>query len=573
MENNTIVGIDLGTTNSVVSLLDKNTPVTIQIDNQKLLPSVVSLTNEGFIVGQMAKNLAILEPEKTIKSIKRKMGQNITLTIGDRQMRPEEISSIILGKIRDTAINSLGLTDDKLRTVITVPAYFTEEQREATRHAAELAGLKLERIINEPTAAALAFGLNKRNDEKYAIYDLGGGTFDISIVENNSGVIEVLSTNGDNYLGGDDFDELLADFIWNKFLNANDIKQERTRKINARLIKIAEETKIKLSDVETIAIKENFFLKLNDNVYHLEVTVSRKDFENLIIKKIEKTVNLIESAVDDAKVDLNSLDGIILVGGCSRIPLVAKMIENKLNIVPTLIDLPDEAVSHGATIQGAIINHIEVDTILVDITPHSLGIAVLNDDILALLKDLKERGEEEDRRLIQSIIISKNSTIPVKKTEQYNAVVPFQEAYRLQIYQGEHYHAMDNKFIGETLLKVKKPVQNGTLNITFELDVSGILKMSAVQAENGESVEAIFKSSRGIKIKQNASDEKIVVYNEATKNLINRAEELIKNKKLNDEDKSELTSLMEKYKNQKSEKDTSSSQTEQELLNLLYYLE
>jgi len=573
MENNTIVGIDLGTTNSVVSLLDKNTPVTIQIDNQKLLPSVVSLTNEGFIVGQMAKNLAILEPEKTIKSIKRKMGQNITLTIGDRQMRPEEISSIILGKIRDTAINSLGLTDDKLRTVITVPAYFTEEQREATRHAAELAGLKLERIINEPTAAALAFGLNKRNDEKYAIYDLGGGTFDISIVENNSGVIEVLSTNGDNYLGGDDFDELLADFIWNKFLNANDIKQERTRKINARLIKIAEETKIKLSDVETVAIKENFFLKLNDNVYHLEVTVSRKDFENLIIKKIEKTVNLIESAVDDAKVDLNSLDGIILVGGCSRIPLVAKMIENKLNIVPTLIDLPDEAVSHGATIQGAIINHIEVDTILVDITPHSLGIAVLNDDILALLKDLKERGEEEDRRLIQSIIISKNSTIPVKKTEQYNAVVPFQEAYRLQIYQGEHYHAMDNKFIGETLLKVKKPVQNGTLNITFELDVSGILKMSAVQAENGESVEAIFKSSRGIKIKQNASDEKIVVYNEATKNLINRAEELIKNKKLNDEDKSELTSLMEKYKNQKSEKDTSSSQTEQELLNLLYYLE
>ena len=573
MENDTIVGIDLGTTNSVVSLLDKNTPVTIQIDNQKLLPSVVSLTNEGFIVGQMAKNLAILEPEKTIKSIKRKMGQNITLTIGDRQMRPEEISSIILGKIRDTAINSLGLTDDKLRTVITVPAYFTEEQREATRHAAELAGLKLERIINEPTAAALAFGLNKRNDEKYAIYDLGGGTFDISIVENNSGVIEVLSTNGDNYLGGDDFDELLADFIWNKFLNANDIKQERTRKINARLIKIAEETKIKLSDVETVAIKENFFLKLNDNVYHLEVTVSRKDFENLIIKKIEKTVNLIESAVDDAKVDLNSLDGIILVGGCSRIPLVAKMIENKLNIVPTLIDLPDEAVSHGATIQGAIINHIEVDTILVDITPHSLGIAVLNDDILALLKDLKERGEEEDRRLIQSIIISKNSTIPVKKTEQYNAVVPFQEAYRLQIYQGEHYHAMDNKFIGETLLKVKKPVQNGTLNITFELDVSGILKMSAVQAENGESVEAIFKSSRGIKIKQNASDEKIVVYNEATKNLINRAEELIKNKKLNDEDKSELTSLMEKYKNQKSEKDTSSSQTEQELLNLLYYLE
>lgn len=563
MNNDLIIGIDLGTTNSVVSILENSVPRTILVDNNKLLPSAVYYAKEGIIVGQVAKNMAILEPENTILSIKRKMGQNITLDFGNNKLKPEEISSFILKKLRNAVAEQLNINQDKIRAVITVPAYFTEEQREATKQAAELAQLQVERIINEPTAAALAFGLNKMDNALYAIYDFGGGTFDISIIENSSGVIEVLATSGDNHLGGDDIDLVLSNYIWNEFLNKHNISVERNLKINARLIKIAEETKIKLSTENEVKIQENYFLKHDDKSYHLEQVITREEFESLIKEFIYKTVELLEQAVDDSNIDLNRLNGIILVGGSSRIPLITQHIEEKLNIKPMLIDLPDEAVSHGATIQGAIINHIDVDTILIDITPYSLGIEVLGN--YSFLND--------DRNLETAFLISKNTNIPVKRSKEFNAVVPFQKVYQIKVYQGESINPDENKLIGETSLKVKNPVEDGIVDVTFELDINGLLKVSAVQQGTGDSVEAVFQSSKGIKTKQNNLIEDIVTIDQATQSIINRVDKLILTKQLAEDDRIELQQLSKKYKKEKLENNPIANKTEMELLDLLYYIE
>ncbi|MBI5217590.1 MAG: Hsp70 family protein [Bacteroidia bacterium] len=569
MASEIIVGIDLGTTYSVVSTLAENKPVTLTVDGNKLLPSVVSYSNGGFIVGQTARNMAILEPENTIRSIKRKMGQDITIPIGNKNMRPEEVSSLILKKIKDSTQEQLGLGNDKLRAVVTVPAYFTEVQREATKQAAEFAGIIVERIINEPTAAALSFGLTKLESAKYAVYDLGGGTFDISIVENNTGIIEVLATKGDNFLGGDDFDELLADFIWKRFTQANNIEAERNSKINARLLKIAEESKIKLSFEYSIDIKENFFLKLNDKSYHLEVSVSRNELEELINPHIEKTLDLIEQAIAESGLSLESLTGILLVGGSSRIPVIHRLIEDKFNIVPILIENPDEAVSHGATIQGAIINQIDIDTVLVDITPHSLGIETLDP---FNFQDFYNGGGE-DEGLFHSVIIPRNTAIPVKRTQHFSAVTEYQEGYDIKIYQGENIKVKYNKLVGKVHFKVKKPVEYGTLDVTFELDINGILKMSAVQNENGESVEAVFQSSRGMKISNDKITEKIHSLDESAQTLINRVNKLLSENKITGEDKFELEDLLKKYKEQKAGKISEANDTETRILDLLYYLE
>jgi len=328
MDKNTIVGIDLGTTNSVVSILVDGEPKTLKIDHEKLLPSAISLSNGVYIVGQTAKNMAIVEPENTCLSIKRRMGENITIKLGDKNLRPEDISSIILRKIKNAVEQKLEIKFDKLRAVITIPAYFTEVQREATKQAAELAGIKVERIINEPTAAALSFGLNKIDDAIFAIYDLGGGTFDISIIENNTGIIEVLSSKGNNKLGGDDFDNLLADLIWTKFTEKHKIKAVSTPKEKARLKKIAEETKIKLSSEESVNIQENFFYKIKEKPIHLEVEITKIEFEDLIKPLIEQTISLMQDAFDDADTEISDIEGIVLVGGSSLIPLVSSLIED-----------------------------------------------------------------------------------------------------------------------------------------------------------------------------------------------------------------------------------------------------
>ncbi len=584
MENTTkplIVGIDLGTTNSVVSYLadDKN-PVTLEIDSAKLLPSVVSLTDSGFIVGQTAKNMLVLEPTKTVASIKRKMGQDITLSIGNHSLRPEEISGLILKKIKQTVVQAFSLDEkDLLRAVVTVPAYFTEEQRDATKQAAELAGMKVERIINEPTAAALAFGLSLMDEAIYAIYDFGGGTFDVSIIESNEGLIEVLASTGNNSLGGDDLDDLLSDFIWSAFLTENKLSTNTpcTANEKARLIRIAERTKIQLSSTPSVSIQESFFANIKGINYHLETVVSRADFEHLILSKVKETITHLEKAVKEADTSFDGLDGIILVGGSSRIPLISEMIETQLNVTPILIDLPDEAVAHGAAIQGAIIDGVNIDTILVDITPHSLGIAVSdrnNDDMMEMMSMLMSGGNP-DRGLKAATIISKNTPIPTKRSERYFSGVPFQEKYHLQVFQGENAFFADNKNIGETFLEVQNPVEEGTVDVTFALDINGLLNVTAIEATTGERVEVVFKSTRGKKIKENKLKDLHIASDvtESDHTLLRRANELISSQQLNEEDKAELADLSSRFQTALTENNPSVSSMETELLDLLYYLE
>ena len=575
-----IVGIDLGTTNSVVSYLaDDKTPVTLDVDSAKLLPSVVSLTDSGFIVGQTAKNMLVLEPTKTIASIKRKMGQDITFTIGNHSMRPEEISGLILKKIKQTVVQTFSLNEnDVLRAVVTVPAYFTEEQRDATKQAAELAGLKVERIINEPTAAALAFGLSQMDEAVYAIYDFGGGTFDVSVIESNEGLIEVLASTGNNSLGGDDLDSLLADFIWSAFLKSNKLSADTPCSANekARLIRISERTKIQLSDTPSVNIQESFFANIKGINYHLEIPINRADFESLILSKVKETVEHLQKAVKEAGITFDNLNGIILVGGSSRIPMIAQMIEEQLNVVPILIDLPDEAVAHGAAIQGAIIDGVDIDTILVDITPHSLGIAVSDrnermEDMMSMLRG----GGNLDKSLRAAAIISKNTPIPTKRSDRFFSSTPFQEKYHLKIFQGENPYFDDNKKIGETYLEVENPVEDGVVDVTFALDINGLLNVTAMEATTGESVQVVFKSSRGKKIREDKLKDLHIVSDvtESDHTLLRRAENLLSSKQLNEEDKAELDELSNRFRTALSENTPSVSSIETELLDLLYYLE
>ena len=515
--------------------------------------------------------MAILEPDKTVLSIKRKMGQDINLSLGDRQMRPEDISALILKKLKQAVISELNLAEDaQVRAVITVPAYFTEEQRDATKQAAELAGLKLERIINEPTSASLSFGLAQMDEAVYAVYDLGGGTFDVSVIENTGGLVEVLATTGNNYLGGDDFDEELAQKLWSKFLEVNKLQGvEMSKKEKARLLRIAETSKIELSEMPYAEIQENFFFKDGDQNFHLEVRVTRKEFEALIHDKIKETTDLLEKAVKDAKLEMKDLDGIVLVGGSSRIPLVARMIEDKLDIIPILIDSPDEAVSHGATIQGAIIDKIDIDTVLIDITPHSLGIGALSHQL----------GMEAYRMgiLTSAILIPKNSPIPVKNSEKFHSVVDFQKKYEIKVSQGENFLFSDNKEIGRCTLEVVNPVENGEIDVTFELDINGLLKVTAIETTTKERINAEFKSSRGMKGKAedvvSIEKETIVGLDEASETLLKRSQKLLDAGNLSPEDDKDLKELMDKFKKQKESNHPDMENTEVELLDLLYYLE
>lgn len=575
-----IVGIDLGTTNSVVSYLtDDKIPITLEIDSAKLLPSVVSLTDNGFIVGQTAKNMLVLEPTKTIASIKRKMGQDITFSIGSHNMRPEEISGLILKKIKQTVTEAFSLNEnDLLRAVVTVPAYFTEEQRNATKQAAELAGLKVERIINEPTAAALAFGLSQMDEAVYAIYDFGGGTFDVSIIESNDGLIEVLASTGNNNLGGDDLDNLLSDFIWSAFLKSNKLSIDTPCSANekARLIRIAERTKIQLSDTPSVSIQESFFAHIKGINYHLETIINRADFENLILSKVNETIEHLEKAVKEADISFDKLDGIILVGGSSRIPLIAQAIEEQLKVVPILIDLPDEAVAHGAAIQGAIIDGVDIDTILVDITPHSLGIAVSDrNDMMEDMMAMFRLGGNLDRSLKAVPIISKNTPIPTKRSDRFFSSTPFQEKYHLKIFQGENPLFDDNKNIGETFLEIENPVENGTVDVTFALDINGLLNVTAIEATTGETVQVVFESSRGKKIREDRLKDLHIASDltESDHTLLRRSENLLSDNQLNEEDKAELETLSNRFKIALSENTPSVSSLETELLDLLYYLE
>jgi len=542
-----ILGIDLGTTNSVATVYTDDGLKHISFDNDYLLPSVVNISNNGVVVGVKAKNMAMIASENTAISIKRMMGSDDSITLNNKNFTPQEISSFIIKKIVETASMQMG--EEFTKCVVTVPAYFNEKQREATKEAVVLAGLEPIRIINEPTAAAISYGADKNDDIVYAVYDLGGGTFDISIIENSQGLIEVVSTSGDNNLGGDDFDKKLADFI----LKKSGLKLKMTNSLNIKLIQLAQDVKVKLSKDDEVIIDEKFFAKVDGVAKHMETTVTKEEFEELIDADIEKTLTLLEEAIEESGYSIDEIESIILTGGSSRIPLITQKILERTQKLPILIEDPDKSVSIGAILQAAMIEGIDTKSILIDITPYSLGTMVLEDEALKLSK-----------------IIFKNSPVPSSKTSRYYASSPYQPAYELTVYQGEDENELNNDVkIGSMMLEIKEPVEDGKVDITFNLDQNGMLNVTGVEVNTGEKVQGVFKTT----ITKSTKHKKISqmsILNEHENSIIIKIDELLSSKEILDEDKTDLKELKNNYLNAE---DEVKAEIEEEIIDTIFFLE
>ncbi len=545
-----IIGIDLGTTNSVATVYTDDGLKHISFDGDFLLPSVVNVGSNGVIVGIKAKNMAMIEENNTAISIKRLMGSDTKITLNGKKFTPEEVSSFIIKRIKETTEQEMGM--EYKRCVVTVPAYFNENQREATAQAVKLAGLEILRIINEPTSASIAYGANRDEDILYGIYDLGGGTFDISIIENSQGVIEVLSTTGDNRLGGDDFDEKLSTLIWKK--SGFDIPL--TNKLKIKLNQLSERTKVALSTEESVDIDEKFFATKDGEPLHLNLSVTKEEFENLIEKDIDRTVELLLETIEESNSDIDEIDAIILTGGSSRIPLISHKIFEKIGKLPILIEDPDKSVSIGAILQGAIIDGEDIDSILVDITPYSLGTSTLDNNYSFDLKLSK--------------IILKNTSVPTSKTSRYYAVSDFQKMFEIDIYQGEDEEELDeNVKIGDMLLEVKEPVENGAIDITFSLNQDGMLSVVGREINTGEIINGEFKTIIS-KSTKHSEVKKIDILNEHDKIIISKIDRVLDSNIL-EEDKEDLRELKKKYISAKSEDDKAS--LEEEIIDSIFFLE
>ncbi|MEA3455609.1 MAG: Hsp70 family protein [Campylobacterota bacterium] len=543
-----IIGIDLGTTNSVATVYTDEGLKHISYDGDFLLPSVVNIGSDGVTVGIKAKNMAMIAEESTAISVKRLMGMDKRITLNDKEYTPEEISSLIIKKIKETAEKEMGR--EYSRCVITVPAYFNENQREATARAVKLAGLEVLRIINEPTAAAISYGAERDEEMLYGIYDLGGGTFDISIIENSEGIIEVLSTTGDNQLGGDDFDKKLSDLIWEK--SGFDIPL--SKKLQIKLAQLAERVKIALTADEYVTIDEKFFAKKEGEPLHLEVEVSREEFEGLIEEDIDRTVRLLLSTIEESDSDVDDIEAIILTGGSSRIPLVSRRIFEQTGKLPILIEDPDKSVSIGAILQGAIIEGVDTDSILVDITPYSLGTSTLADDFSI--------------DLILSKIILKNTPVPARKTSRYYAVSDFQRGFQIEIYQGEDEEDLEqNVKIGEMLLEVEDPVENGAIDVTFTLNQDGMLSVTGEEIHTGEIIKGKFKTKLS-KSTQHSTVAEMNILDEHEQTIIDSIEKMLQGDIL-DEDREELEELKRSYLVADSDEKPS---IEEEIIDTIFFL-
>ena len=467
-----IVGIDLGTTFSAVSAVRDGRPGILANGAERIMPSVVGFgPGGGLLVGTPAWNQLLLYPEHTVRSIKRKMGSPETVLLNGRPCRPAEVSALILKELKRIAEANLG--EPLERAVITVPAFFSDAARQATKEAGELAGFQVERIINEPTAAALAYGLDRAGENlRVAVYDLGGGTFDVSMIELNQGVIEVRASRGDTCLGGDDFDALLADLLLKRFLakhgQAADPSAEP--RAMARLSRVAEATKLELSIQPYAQARAEYLVESLGRPLHLDEEVSRGEFEALIRPLLERTLSCFDEALSDAGLAAADLDRIILVGGSTRIPLVWELLARHTGLEPMTEINPDEAVALGAGVQAAILEGAAVDAVLVDVTPHSLGIEVAQWAFGELLPDF------------YSVIIHRNTALPTVRALPFSAIYPGQTKIELKIYQGEAAIASENTLLGEFRFEDLKPERAGeppTIIVAFDLDLNGILQVSA----------------------------------------------------------------------------------------------
>ena len=472
-----IVGIDLGTTNSVVAAIVEGKPQVLEEDGEKILPSVVGFNPEGqLITGVVARNQLAAFPDRTIASIKRRMGTMDPISLGDQTFTPPEISAMILRRLRDRASRALG--QPVTRAVITVPAFFDENQRQATREAGELAGLKVERIINEPTAATLVYHAGEQDQKHILVYDFGGGTFDVSIVRMEAGVVEVLSSKGDTHLGGDDLDQTLLDYVADQFLEDHDVDLRENATTRYRLLQACEQAKRHLSHEEHVEIAEEFIAEKDGQPLNLTTTITRQEFEEMIEPFVERTINSVDDALRDAGLTIHQIADLVLVGGSTRIPLVEERLRDEFQREPSRAVDPDLAVALGAAVQAAMIEGQSVGPVLVDVTPHTLGIEVCEGMSFA------------GPHLVFSPIIHRNSPLPARYEEAYSKMFDDQEEAEIHVLQGEHAEVHRNRSIGKFLLDLEAGGGNRSkIVVRFDLTLDGTLKVTATQAATGISRE------------------------------------------------------------------------------------
>ena len=472
-----IIGIDLGTTNSCVAVMEGGEPVVIaNAEGARTTPSVVGFTKTGErLVGQVAKRQAITNPDRTISSIKRHMGTDYKVDIDGKKYTPQEISAMILAKLKADAESYLG--EKVTEAVITVPAYFNDAQRQATKDAGAIAGLDVKRIINEPTAASLAYGVDKEEDQKVMVYDLGGGTFDVSIIEMGDGVTEVLSTAGDTHLGGDDFDQRIIDWMADEFKKENGVDLRSDKMAAQRLKEAAEKAKIELSGVASTAINLPFITADATGPKHLDMTLTRAKFNELTSDLVERTMQPVRRALSDAGLQPSDLHKVLLVGGSTRIPAVQEAVKNFMHIEPSKGINPDECVAIGAAIQGGVLGGDVKGIVLLDVTPLSLGIETMGG--------------------VCTRIIERNTTIPTKKSQIFSTAADNQPSVEVNVLQGEREFARDNKSLGTFHLDGIAPAPRGVpqIEVTFDIDANGIVNVSAKDLGTGKEQHITITSS------------------------------------------------------------------------------
>ena len=540
------IGIDLGTTNSCVAVIEGGEPVVIaNAEGARTTPSVVAFGKDGErMVGQVAKRQAITNPEKTISSIKREMGTSYKVTIDNKSYTPQEVSAMILQKLKSDAEAYLGET--VTQAVITVPAYFTDAQRQATKDAGKIAGLDVKRIINEPTAAALSYGVDKENDQKVMVYDLGGGTFDVSIIEMGDGVQEVLATAGNNRLGGDDFDQRIINWMVQEFKTAEGVDLTSDKMAMQRLKEAAEKAKIELSGVTQAAINLPFITATQTGPKHLDLTLSRAKFDELTADLVQSTMGPVKQALSDSGLSINEIDKVLMVGGSSRIPAVQTAVKNLIGKEPFKGINPDECVAIGAAIQAGVLCG-EVDgLLLLDVTPLSLGVETMGG--------------------VMTKIIDRNTTIPTKKSQIFSTAADNQTQVEINVLQGEREFARDNKQLGLFALTGIAPAMRGVpqIEVTFDIDANGIVNVSAKDLGTGAEQKITISNSTSMskddidkavkEAEQFAAEDKkrreaVDAKNEA-ENMAYQAEKLVNENgdKLAEEDKTALNTKAQAVK-------------------------
>ena len=554
-----VIGIDLGTTNSCVAVMEGSETVVIpNPEGNRTTPSVVGFTKTGErLIGQVAKRQAVTNPDRTIQSIKREMGSDYKVSIDDKQYTPQEISAMILSKLKSDAEAYLGTA--VTQAVITVPAYFTDSQRQATKDAGRIAGLEVLRIINEPTAASLAYGLDKESDQKILVFDLGGGTFDVSVLDIADGVFEVLATAGNNRLGGDDFDNKIVDFLVESFKTSDGVDLRSDRMAMQRLREAAEKAKIELSGVTSSNINLPYITADATGPKHMDITLTRAKFDELTADLVQKTMDPVKRAMSDASVSPSDIDKILLVGGSTRIPAVQDAVKNYFGKEPFKGINPDECVAIGAAIQAAVLTGDVKGLLLLDVTPLSLGIETMGG--------------------VCTKMIERNTTIPTKKSQVFSTAADGQTQVEVHVLQGEREMAAYNKTFGNFILDGIAPAPRGVpqIEVTFDIDANGIVNVSAkdkgtgreqkitIQSSSNMSEEDIQKAVKEAEMhaaEDKANKEKVEVKNQA-ETACYQAEKTMKDAgdKISDADKAPVNDCITKLKDAISKDDTEAMKT------------